>query len=146
MSAPSALEASEIVFLDDPSASDHIQDLSFTVDELSREFGIAARTIRDYERRGLLRSERLGLGRVYRQRERVTLEAIVRARRIGLSIFEIQKHLTGNDGPFRSPTLNLPLDQYRARIEKLRRERSQIDEAINGLEVLLAQMQRSSAR
>ena len=43
---------------------------SFTIRELSREFGVTARTIRHYEELGLLGPERRGQTRVYSAADR----------------------------------------------------------------------------
>jgi len=142
LTAHNIRDAKSIVFLDDMPADDGLADLTFSVDELAREFDLAPRTIRNYEERGLLQPERRGQRRLYSQRDRITLEQILRARRFGLSLTDLDQHLIGKDGPFGSPTLVLPPDRCRARIAALKREREAIDRAIRDLENLASRMRR----
>jgi DNA-binding transcriptional MerR regulator len=47
------------------------------------------RTLRHYEQLGLLAPERVGTSRVYRQRDRIRLELILRGKRLGFSLDQI---------------------------------------------------------
>ena len=142
MTIHSARDARSIVFLDDLPTSEGIADLTFTLDELAKEFAVTPRAIRSYEERGFLQPQHRGEQRLYSQRDRVTLEQILRARRFGLSLADLDQHLTGSDGPFGSPTLVLPPDRCRARIAALKQERAAIDQAIRDLEDLASRMRR----
>jgi DNA-binding transcriptional MerR regulator len=62
---------------------------SWTIAELSGEYGVTLRTLRHYEDLGMLGPERVGTARVYRQRDRVRLELILRGKRLGFSLDEI---------------------------------------------------------
>ncbi len=61
---------------------------SFSIRELTREFGVTARTIRHYEDIGLLTPERRGQTRVYSAADRTRLKLILRGKRLGLSLEE----------------------------------------------------------
>ena len=61
---------------------------TYSIRELTREFGVTARTIRHYEEIGLLAPERRGQTRVYSPADRTRLKLILRGRRIGLSLQE----------------------------------------------------------
>ena len=61
---------------------------SFSIRELTREFGVTARTIRHYEDMGLLTPERRGQTRVYSMADRTRLKLILRGKRLGLSLEE----------------------------------------------------------
>lgn len=61
---------------------------SFSIRELTREFGVTARTIRHYEDMGLLMPERRGQTRVYSAADRTRLKLILRGKRLGLSLEE----------------------------------------------------------
>ena len=91
---------------------------------------------------GLLNPGREGTRRVYRQRERITLEQIQRGLGFGLSLAEIAEFLTGTDGPFQAPVLIVPAERGKARIEILRKQRDEIDRTIRDLESLLKSMRR----
>ena len=61
---------------------------SFSIRELTREFGVTSRTIRHYEDIGLLTPERRGQTRVYSAADRTRLKLILRGKRLGLSLEE----------------------------------------------------------
>jgi len=61
---------------------------SFTIRELTREFGVTARTIRHYEELGLLSPGRRGQTRIYSPADRTRLKLILRGKRLGLSLEE----------------------------------------------------------
>lgn len=63
----------------------------FSISELAREMTVTTRAIRFYEEQGLLLPERRGQTRLYSQRDRVTLELIMRGKRIGLSLSECKE-------------------------------------------------------
>ena len=68
-------------------------DITFTITDLAREFGLTTRAIRFYEDQGLLRPRRLGRSRVYTNRDRVRLKLTLRGKRLGLSLSEIRELL-----------------------------------------------------
>lgn len=66
-------------------------DVTYTIGELTREFGITARTIRFYEGEGLLSPMRVGQRRLYRRRDRARLKLILRGKRLGFTLNEIRE-------------------------------------------------------
>src|SRR5690606_30846504 len=64
---------------------------TYTIGELTREFGITARTIRFYEDEGLLSPMRVGQRRLYRRRDRARLKLILRGKRLGFTLNEIRE-------------------------------------------------------
>ena len=71
-----------------------MSDRTWTISELAAEFAITLRTIRFYEDEGLLTPERVGTTRVFRDRDRVRLQLILRGRRLGFTLAEIA-HILG---------------------------------------------------
>ena len=65
----------------------------YTISELSARLDVTPRTIRYYEELGLLRPERQQNRRQYTERDRVRLQLILRGRRLGFSLTEIQDML-----------------------------------------------------
>lgn len=66
---------------------------TYTISELSREFGVTPRAIRFYEDQRLLAPARTGAGarqRCYSQRDRTRLKLTLRGKRLGLSLAEIR--------------------------------------------------------
>ena len=64
---------------------------SYTISDLSDEFGVTARALRFYEDEGLIAPERKGLTRVYSKRDRARLAWIMRAKNVGFSLGEIRE-------------------------------------------------------
>ena len=67
-------------------------DRTWTISELAAEFAITLRTIRFYEDEGLLTPERVGTTRVFRDRDRVRLQLILRGRRLGFTLGRDRPH------------------------------------------------------
>ncbi|CAB3394096.1 MerR family transcriptional regulator [Kyrpidia spormannii] len=65
----------------------------YTISDLAQMYDTTTRTIRYYEELGLLRPEREGSRRVYSERDRVRLQLILRGRRLGFHLDEIQELL-----------------------------------------------------
>jgi DNA-binding transcriptional MerR regulator len=92
----------------------------FSIGELSREFGVTTRTIRFYEDQGLLSPTRNGQNRIYQARDRVRLKLILRGKRLGFSLKEINKLIALYDAP------EGEAGQLRSFIEKIRARRSDL--------------------
>jgi DNA-binding transcriptional MerR regulator len=64
----------------------------YTISQLSQEFDISTRTIRYYEERGMISPIRSEKGqRIYTKKDRAVLKLILRGRRFGFSLEEIQE-------------------------------------------------------
>ncbi|HEV7354201.1 MAG TPA: MerR family DNA-binding transcriptional regulator [Brevundimonas sp.] len=110
------------------SADDH---RTYTIRQLCREFGATARALRFYEDKGLLNPARKGQTRVYDARDRARLKLILRGRRIGFTLQEIQQMLDLYDHKdHNAHQMAVALRRHRAQIEQLRRQREDLDEAI----------------
>jgi len=68
-----------------------MQDATYSITDLAREFGLTTRAIRFYEDHGLLAPKRAGRTRVYCHRDRVRLKLTVRGKRLGFSLVEIRE-------------------------------------------------------
>jgi len=68
-----------------------MNETTYTIAELAREFGVTTRAIRFYEDHGLLAPRRVGRNRVYVNRDRVRLKLTLRGKRLGLSLSEIRE-------------------------------------------------------
>ena len=62
---------------------------TYTISQLSQEFGITTRSIRFYQDQGLLSPERDGQKRIYTAHDRTWLKLILRGKRLGLTLAEI---------------------------------------------------------
>ena len=70
---------------------DHSDRQSYSITDLSEEFGVTARALRFYEDEGLISPERQGLARIYSRRDRARLAWILRGKRVGFSLTEIRE-------------------------------------------------------
>ncbi len=74
----------------------------YTIAELAHEFDVTPRALRFYEGKGLLSPQRVGLRRLFYERDRVRLKLVLRGQRLGLSLEEIREiidmyHPSGSD-------------------------------------------------
>ena len=97
-----------------------MNSLVYSIGDLSREFGVTTRTIRFYEDQGLLSPTRNGQNRIYAVRDRVRLKLILRGKRLGFSIKEINKLIELYDAP------EGEAGQLRSFIEKIRARRGEL--------------------
>ncbi len=65
-----------------------VNQVNYSIGELSKEFDITTRSIRFYEDQKLLTPTRKGQTRIYNQRDKVRLKLILRGKRLGFSLAE----------------------------------------------------------
>ena len=104
---------------------------SFSISDLSGEFGVTARALRFYEDEGLIAPERRGLQRIYSHRDRARLAWILRGKRVGFSLGEIREMIDLYDvGDDRRVQRKITLQRCRDRIAALEHQKTDIDAAI----------------
>lgn len=64
---------------------------TFSISDLSKEFGVTTRSIRFYEDQGLMKPARRGQTRIYNPQDRVRLKLILRGKRLGFSLAETRR-------------------------------------------------------
>lgn len=115
---------------------------TYTVTQLCKEFGVTARTLRFYEQHKLLAPARpRGWTRIFSHRDRVRLQLILRGKRFGFSLLEINELLDlcdKGDGPLTLSLTTLP--KLQAQLELLRKKRDELTEAIADLESCCEQL------
>ncbi len=107
---------------------------AYSIRQLSKEFDVTARALRFYEDKGLISPERKGQTRLYSARDRARLQLILRGKRLGFSLSEIHEILdlyTPKDHG--SSQMKATLLKYRGQIETLKRQREDIDHAIQDM-------------
>jgi len=108
---------------------------TYSITDLSREYGVTARTLRFYEDEGLLKPERVGSQRLYSRGDRARLAWILRGRAVGFSLCEIRELLDlYRPGPSRAAQLISARAKAAERIAALRAQRAAIDETLAELE------------
>lgn len=114
----------------------------YTISDLARIYGLSLRTLRFYEDKGLLHPRRQGTARFYGSGDRVRLELILKGKRLGFTLAEIDeliasrtKHGTPAASSHESSDLTVSLghEQILAQIAYLERQRRDLDEAIEEL-------------
>lgn len=70
-------------------------DRTFTIGELSREFGITLRALRFYENKGLIAPLRDGAIRLYGDADRERIALILVGKRLGFTLAEIRQMIAG---------------------------------------------------
>jgi DNA-binding transcriptional MerR regulator len=107
---------------------------SFTIGDLSREFGVTLRTLRFYEDRDLLRPRRQGQNRIYSRRDRARLKLVLMGKKVGFSLGEIKDMLDLYDLKDGQVTqLRVALDRFAKQIAVLRQQKQAVEQAIEEL-------------
>ncbi len=106
----------------------------FTIRELMEEFDVTARALRFYESKGLLAPRRRGRARVYSWADRARLAAILRGRRVGFALDDIRDMLDLYEAQKGGrPALLAARAKLQARADQLRRQRVDLDAALEDL-------------
>lgn len=113
------------------------QGRTWTIGELAEDFGTTLRTIRFYEDRGLLTPERRGQARVFRERDRVRLQLVLRGKRLGFTLGEIAAVIDMYDSsPGEAGQLEFLVSDIGHRREALLRKRADLDASLAELDEL----------
>jgi DNA-binding transcriptional MerR regulator len=111
------------------------RERTYSITELCREFNVTPRTLRFYEQKGLLSPARRGWTRLFSYRDRARLQLILRGKRVGFALEEIKEMLdlyNLRDGQVTQ--LKVASVKMRERLEALRKQRVELEEAIADLE------------
>ena len=105
--------------------------IEMTISQMSRVYGVSLRTLRFYEDRGLMKPRREGNARFYRPGDRIRMEMILRGKKLGFTLTEIQE-LIGGKGATETPDLEEQLQPHQIvnQIGHLERQRDEIESAI----------------
>ena len=108
---------------------------SYSISDLSREFGVTTRTIRYYEDQGLLNPTRAGINRIFSSKDRVRLKLALRGKRLGFSLAEIRELFELYDV---SRDERRQLEQF---LERLERRRTMLEQQREDIEVMLNEIE-----
>ena len=103
----------------------------FTIRDLTKEFAVSARTLRFYEEKGLLDPARRGEQRLYSRRDRARLAYVLAGKTVGFSLEEVREMLDLYDlGDGQVTQLKVALGKFAERIERLERQKADIDRVV----------------
>jgi DNA-binding transcriptional MerR regulator len=104
---------------------------TYTIRDLTKEFGVTSRTLRFYEQQGLIAPTRQGTARIYSSRDRARLTLILRAKRVGFGLAEIGETLDLYDqADGGAAQLAYARKIFADRIALLERQRADIEETL----------------
>jgi DNA-binding transcriptional MerR regulator len=104
---------------------------TFTIRQLTKEFGVTARTLRFYEDEGLIAPARRGQTRIYSPRDRARITLILRGRRVGFSLAEIREILDLYDLHDGGKTQVMHArKKFEERVSTLERQKIDIEESL----------------
>jgi DNA-binding transcriptional MerR regulator len=107
----------------------------YRISELAAALGTTARTIRYYEAEGLVHPARKGAVRLYSERDRRRLLAVLKGVRVGFSLADLRELLAVRDlkADANTTQLTLALDLFQDRIAGLERQKSDIESLLTDL-------------
>lgn len=106
-----------------------------TISEMCAEFGVTPRTLRFYEAKELISPSRNGSHRLYSKSDRARMKLILRGKRFGFSLEEIRQLLElYHLGDQQYTQLTRTYDLAVSRLDELRAQRKELDQAIEDLQ------------
>ena len=118
---------------------------TFTIQDLTKAFGITSRTLRHYEQKGLISPERRGQTRIYSARDRARLLLILRGKRVGFGLDEIAEILDLYDQSDGAAQLGLARKKFDERIALLEQQKADIEESLAELKLGLTMIENKLA-
>lgn len=114
--------------------TDHNSEPTFAIGELAREFDITPRSIRFYEEQGLLSPQRTGQNRIYYNKDRVRLKLILRGKRLGFSLAEVNTLFNMYDTNPNSAV------QLEAMLEMTEQKRAVLNQQLEDIQMLMTEL------
>ena len=136
---PDSLPAQDVFwFSSDPTdnqggGTGNIAKTEFTITELAQEFGLTHRALRFYDSRGLLAPHRQGRRRIYSRADRDRLALILKGKKLGCTLAEINQMIEAQSGRASAHTLKLTAEKCLEQIEFFERQMREASEALTEL-------------
>ncbi|MFC0117325.1 MerR family transcriptional regulator [Pseudoalteromonas xiamenensis] len=113
------------------------QDLNeptYSISDLAKEFDITTRSIRFYEDQGLLSPVRHGQTRIYSKRDKVRLKLILRGKRLGFSLAETGRLFELYDADKSSAK------QLRTMLDLIEQKKADLTQQMDDIKVVLMEL------
>ena len=122
--------------------------------EVASALGVTHRTLRFYEDRGLIEPRRVGATRLYSRRDVARMQLILRGKRLGFSLADIEEFLNLYDAdPQHIEQMRALAGRCRERIGELQAKKEALDQTISEMETLerealqrIAELERGAKR
>jgi DNA-binding transcriptional MerR regulator len=107
------------------------------IQDVANSLGVTTRTLRFYEDRGLIEPRRVGTARVYSKRETGRMQLILRGKRLGFSLREIEEFLRLYDAdPQHVEQMRVLAERCRERVDELRQQMTALVQTVAELETI----------
>ena len=107
------------------------------IQDAANTLGVTMRTLRFYEDKGLITPQRVGTTRIYSRREIVRMQLILRGKRLGFSIREIQEFLDLYDvDPEHQVQVKQLLVKVKDRVKQLTLQKLAIEQTLSELQAI----------
>lgn len=103
---------------------------SYSIGDLARKFDVSLRTLRFYESRGLLSPRRQGHHRRYGRRDADRLTVVLKAKKLGFTLAEIQEMIAANGGEASRQALKFSREKCLEQIALFERKLAETEEAL----------------
>ncbi|MEG3163977.1 MerR family DNA-binding transcriptional regulator [Sphingomonas sp. PB2P19] len=111
------------------------QDDLTGIQDVARTLGVSARTLRFYEDKGLIEPCRIGTTRIYTRRDVARMQLILRGKRLGFSLRDIEEFLGLYDSdPQHVEQMRALAERCRQRIDDLAQQQTAIAQTLAELE------------
>ncbi|WP_380786602.1 MerR family DNA-binding transcriptional regulator [Sphingomonas sp. R86521] len=111
------------------------QDDLTGIQDVARALGVSARTLRFYEDKGLIEPCRIGTTRIYTRRDVGRMQLILRGKRLGFSLRDIEEFLGLYDSdPQHVEQMRALAERCRQRIDDLAQQQTAIAQTLAELE------------
>ena len=116
-----------------------MSDTHLSIGEMCKKYSVTPRTLRFYEAKELIFPLRVGQRRLYDRKDEARLKLILRGKRFGFSLEEIRQLLNLYSADDQgSAQLTKTYEAASQRLDIMRAQRAELDEAISDLESQLA--------
>jgi DNA-binding transcriptional MerR regulator len=105
-------------------------EASYSIGDLARKFDVSLRTLRFYESRGLLNPNRQGYHRRYGRKDADRLTVVLKAKKLGFTLAEINEMIAANGGEASRQTLKLSREKCLEQIAVFERKLAETEEAL----------------